>query len=88
MTVRLPDEQTRWRCSHCGNLTRFDVERRLHSRQFWHMDLGGSHRIEEETVLSDDLVSVRCRWCGSSDAVALVPRPEVGGEDVGPGGTP
>ena len=27
MTVALPDADTRWRCSRCGNLTRFDVVR-------------------------------------------------------------
>ena len=89
MVVQLPDETTRWRCGHCGNLTRFDVERRRHSRQYWHVDLGGVPTVEEEVVLTDDIVAVRCRWCGSADAVALVPRPESGTDtDDGPGGTP
>lgn len=70
----IPDEATRWRCSRCGNLTRFDVVRTTRSLQYWHFDLGGTPVIEEEQPLHDEIESVTCRWCGASDAVEIVPR--------------
>ncbi|MFZ4511082.1 MAG: hypothetical protein ACOYNJ_08995 [Candidatus Nanopelagicales bacterium] len=38
MALTLPDEHHRWRCGHCGNLTRFDVVRRARTREYWHVD--------------------------------------------------
>lgn len=70
----LPTPGTRWRCSQCGNLTRFDVVRRSRVREFWHVDLAGDPAVEETEVLSEEVELVRCRWC-SSPAVELVPRP-------------
>ena len=64
----------RWRCSRCGNLTRFDVVRSTRSKQYWHFDLGGSVTIEEEAALVDDIEKVTCRWCGADDSVDEVPR--------------
>jgi hypothetical protein len=32
--VPAPTAETRWRCALCGNLTRFDVERTVRSREF------------------------------------------------------
>lgn len=72
--VELPDENTRWRCSQCGNLTRFDVQRTTTAREYWHADLGGEPAIEERTVLSETVSSVVCRWCGATDAIELIPR--------------
>lgn len=90
MAVPLPDEHTRWRCSHCGNLTRFDVVRTVRTREFWHVTLGGQPEVEERQVLEEDVAEVRCRWCSAADTVELVPRPEAGGptESEGLGGTP
>jgi hypothetical protein len=71
----VPDEQHRWRCGSCGNLTRFDVVRALRTREFWHLDLSGAASVEESQPLRDDLVSVSCRWCGRDDSIKIVPRP-------------
>lgn len=74
MVISVPDSSTRWRCSRCGNLTRFDVVRSTRSRQYWHFDLGGTPAIEDSEALQDDLESVTCRWCGAADAIEVVPR--------------
>ena len=87
MALSLPTAETRWRCSHCGNLTRFDVERRRHTEEFWHMDLSGQPEVEQITLLDEEILRVRCRWCGADDGVSEVPRPEQE-PDQGPGGTP
>jgi sarcosine oxidase delta subunit len=76
VTVPPPDASHRWRCGGCGNLTRFDVTRSSRTVEFWHFDLAGEHRVEETEVLDETLASVRCRWCGRSDAVELVARAE------------
>ena len=62
----------RYRCSACGNLTRFDVVATRRTRAFHHFDLGGIDRIEEEEVLSEVIEDVSCRWCGSSAAVEVL----------------
>ncbi|MBD0292808.1 MAG: hypothetical protein ICV70_04435 [Jiangellaceae bacterium] len=69
----VPTPTTRWRCTQCGNLTRFDVLRSSRVREYVHLDLNGEPRVEETDVLADTLEQVRCRWCGSVD-VELVPR--------------
>jgi hypothetical protein len=71
----VPDERHRWRCGCCGNLTRFDVVRAARTQEFWHLDLAGAASIEESVSLSNDVVSVSCRWCGRGDQVEVVPRP-------------
>jgi hypothetical protein len=70
----LPDAAGRWRCSGCGNLTRFDVRRSLRTTEFWHFDLAGAHQVEEREVLAETVESVTCRWCGRSDAIETVAR--------------
>lgn len=74
MTAALPDASQRWRCTGCGNLTRFDVSRTRRTTEFWHFDLAGDHVVEEEQVKGEDLESVTCRWCGRSDAIEVVNR--------------
>jgi hypothetical protein len=71
---RIPGPGERWRCGGCGNLTRFDVTRSLRTTEFWHFDLAGDHRVEEQDVQSEQLESVSCRWCGRADAVVVVDR--------------
>lgn len=61
-----------YRCSACGNRTRFDVVETRRARQFRHFDLGGACVIEEEDVLACDVESVTCRWCGRADAVEML----------------
>jgi hypothetical protein len=74
VTTPLPDAGQRWRCSGCGNLTRFDVGRARRTTEFWHFDLAGEHRVEECEVVAESIESVACRWCGRSDSIELVPR--------------
>ena len=70
--VRIPESGIRWRCTRCGNLTRFDVSRTVSTREHGHADLGGEPEIEELTVLSEDIQSVRCRWCGNGEAIVTL----------------
>lgn len=69
-----PGPHRRYRCTACGNLTRFDIETAERVRRFWHVDLAGEGRVEEEQPLERTVRSVTCRWCGS-DAIELVDRP-------------
>ena len=73
--VPLPTDRTRWRCTACGNLTRFDVTRSSQVREYVHLDLAGAPTVEEREVLAERVEQVRCRWCGAVDAVELVARP-------------
>ena len=57
---------TRYRCSACGNLTRFDVVSSRRTRAFHHYTLGGELTVEEEEVLDAAVEGVTCRWCGAS----------------------
>jgi hypothetical protein len=80
-----PNQQTRWRCAQCGNLTRFDVTRSSRVREYVHLDLGGEPQVEESEVLEERIEQVRCRWCQAVDAVELVARPDAGGPVDDPG---
>lgn len=84
MTAPLPDEMTRWRCTQCGNLTRFDVVRTRQTREYWHFDLEGESVVEVQDVVSEDVADVLCRWCQTGAAVELVARPAAGGPSVEP----
>lgn len=75
MPVPAPTAETRWRCTLCGNLTRFDVTRSSKVVEYVHLDLAGQPDVEERRVLSETLDSVRCRWCDAVDQVELVDRP-------------
>ncbi|MFJ5613266.1 hypothetical protein ACIQCJ_28275 [Streptomyces sp. NPDC093221] len=75
MPVPMPTATTRWRCTQCGNLTRFDVTRSTRVVEYVHLDLGGEPRIEETDVLTETVESVRCRWCNAADQIELVDRP-------------
>jgi hypothetical protein len=77
----IPDAAHRWRCSGCGNLTRFDVTRTRRTREFWHFDLAGEPRVEETVLEAQSVSSVVCRWCGRDDAVELVARADVPVDD-------
>ncbi len=74
MSTVIPDAAHRWRCSGCGNLTRFDVTRTRRTTEYWHFDLGGEHRVEETVVLGESVEAVTCRWCGRADAIEVVSR--------------
>ncbi len=80
MPVPLPTATTRWRCTLCGNLTRFDVTRSTRVVEYVHLDLAGDPKVEEREVLSEAVESVRCRWCNAEDRIELVDRPAAGPE--------
>jgi hypothetical protein len=60
---------TRYRCTACGNLTRFDVTTRRRTRAYHHFTVGGELAVEDEQVLEQVVESVACRWCGSGSGV-------------------
>ena len=68
----MSDAPTRYRCTLCGNLTRFDVVERKRTRSFHHYTLGGLLTVEEEEILEREVEDVRCRWCNSSSGVEVV----------------
>jgi hypothetical protein len=74
----MPDSRRRWRCSGCGNLTRFDIVRTRRTQEFWHVDLSGAGQVEDTALLAETLESVTCRWCGRSDTIESVERPVTG----------
>jgi len=59
----------RFRCTACGNLTRFDVTLDRRTKAFFHYSVGGELTVEDETVLAEEVVAVSCRWCGHGGAV-------------------
>lgn len=59
-----------WRCTKCGNLTRFDVEVTTRTRAFYHFSVAGELTVEEPEVLEERFDAVSCRWCGAEgDAI-------------------
>jgi hypothetical protein len=56
---------TRYRCSGCGNLTRFDVVATRRTKAFHHFSVGGDLSVEDEEVLGEQVEDVTCRWCGA-----------------------
>ncbi|PDP86339.1 hypothetical protein CQJ94_17215 [Glycomyces fuscus] len=76
MGIAIPGDSERWRCTGCGNLTRFDVTRTVRSQDYVHLDLAGEGGVEERTVLSETIERVRCRWCGATDSVETIARPD------------
>ena len=75
MPVPVPTATSRWRCTLCGNLTRFDVQRVSRTREYVHVSLAGEPVVEERQVLSETVEQVTCRWCNGVDTVELVERP-------------
>jgi hypothetical protein len=57
-----------YRCSGCGNLTRFDVTVTRRIKEFRHFSVGGDLEIESAEVLDEQVEHIECRWCGASDA--------------------
>ena len=58
----------RYRCSACGNVTRFDVVVSRRTRAFHHFSVGGTLAVEDEEVLEERVDDVTCRWCGAARA--------------------
>lgn len=63
---------TRYRCTACGNLTRFDVVETTSVRAFHHFTVGGDLSVEEPEVIARSVESVTCRWCGHGRAVEAI----------------
>lgn len=77
--------QTRYRCTACGNLTRFDVVTTSTTKAFHHFTVGGELEVEDAEVLSETVDSVTCRWCGHGRGVEVVLDDAVVGADEAPG---
>ncbi|HET8990584.1 MAG TPA: hypothetical protein VFN59_05750 [Acidimicrobiales bacterium] len=63
---------TRYRCTACGNLTRFDVVETTSVRAFYHYSVGGDLSVEEPEVVARAVESVTCRWCGHGRQVEVL----------------
>jgi hypothetical protein len=64
----------RYRCSACGNLTRFDVVVSRRTREFHHFSVAGELTIEDEERLAETIERVTCRWCGAAgDKIEEIP---------------
>ncbi len=63
---------TRYRCTACGNLTRFDVVAKRRTRAFHHYSVGGELSVEDEQVLEEKVEEVLCRWCGHGNAIEII----------------
>ncbi len=59
---------TRFRCTGCGNLTRFDVIATRRTREFHHFSVGGELSIDDTDLIDEVIESVTCRWCGATGA--------------------
>jgi hypothetical protein len=66
------DTAPRYRCTSCGNLTRFDVTSLRRTRAYHHYTVGGELTVEDEQVLHEDVELVECRWCGDAGQVEPV----------------
>ena len=81
---RVAPSTARYRCTSCGNLTRFDVVERQRTRAYHHFTVGGDLHVAEVDVLESEVESVTCRWCGPSGNVVVVEDgPAIGREDAG-----
>jgi hypothetical protein len=69
----------RFRCTSCGNLTRFDVTSTRRTRAYHHFTVGGALSVEDEQVLDERVESVECRWCGPAGVVEPVADDEATG---------
>lgn len=68
-----PVTTPRYRCSNCGNLTRFDVTTTRTVKAFHHYSVGGELEVEEPEVLAESIDDVVCRWCNSGAGVEELP---------------
>lgn len=65
----------RYRCSSCGNLTRFDVTTTTTVRAYHHFTVGGELTVEDPEVVSERVDSVTCRWCGHGKGIEEITEP-------------
>ncbi len=62
----------RYRCTACGNLTRFTVVTNRRTRAFHHFTVGGALEVEDVELLEETVEEVTCRWCGNGGAVEIL----------------
>lgn len=74
-TIASVSSAARYRCTSCGNLTRFDVTSTRRTRAYHHYTVGGALSVEDEQVLEETLESVECRWCGAAGVVEVLEEP-------------
>ncbi len=67
----------RYRCTACGNLTRFDVVVTRRIKAYYHFSVGGDLNLEDEQVLDEVFDEVSCRWCGSGKAIETIEQESV-----------
>lgn len=63
----------RYRCTSCGNLTRFDVTATRTVKAFHHYTVGGDLEVEQAETLAENIESVVCHWCNSDAGVETLP---------------
>ncbi len=79
---------TRYRCTACGNLTRFDVTTSRRTRAFHHFSVGGELEIEDEEVLAAHTEEVSCRWCGTAKDVIELDEADIAGAEAAASDSP
>ena len=62
----------RYRCTACGNLTRFAVVETTTVRSFHHFTVGGDLTVESPETIRHTVESVDCRWCGHGRNVEII----------------
>lgn len=73
----------RYRCTACGNLTRFDVTTTRRTRAYHHYSVGGELDVEQTELLDEQVEEVSCRWCGTARDVVLLSAAEAMAADAG-----
>ena len=67
----------RYRCTACGNRTRFDVTTSRRTRAFHHFTIGGELTVEDEQVLAEEVEEIACRWCRTGRSVEVLRETQV-----------
>jgi len=62
----------RYRCTACGNITRFNVVATRRTKAFHHFSVGGELTVEDVEVIEDSVEEVSCRWCGNGGAIEII----------------
>ena len=76
----------RYRCTGCGNLTRFDVVASQRTRRCTTSASGGDLTVEDEIVLDSQVEAVTCVWCGATGDTDRGARRAGGGRLIAPPG--
>jgi hypothetical protein len=64
---------TRYRCTGCGNLTRFDVVASQRTKALYHYSVAGELTVEDESVLDARVEQITCVWCSATgDRIEVV----------------